>query len=1164
MALKGDTSNLLLADIFQTLFQNGQSGVLHLRCADSERRVLFSPHGVTLIDALAFRAKRLGSLFVSGGLVAPEIIERATAEIGTEGKEAFSSVKLLVVLDDDGHLSLQHGVAVLRMEVREELFEVFTLDRMEFEFLEDDVPVEGIPRECYFRPEEVVMEAARRVDEWSRIREVVGLGDRYYVAGPDAAGEDAEAVITRLDGSHTTIDIAEELLVSRFEVARVVWQLLEANRLRPATVDELLRAARTLDPANARHRIEKILRRAAEMLDESDPRIDDAAQTAVTAQIRALGVELLVRRSRALLKAGHTEAAHTEALRAREWAPEDRGVLETLAEIHRARGDRDNEVKILTVLAERSAAEKRFDAAYEFAARVGVLMPDSPLLDHAFVVYCQNANRVPAGVEVLARAAGLRSTKPGVAQLYRAILALDPLRSDVRKMLARLESRRLKGRMVVIGALVLLIPAVGLFAKKVMSSFDEARRSGQIEAAQRMIDEGEWKAARTTLDALLLQPLDPASKGTVERLAKTAAEKLAEIDEQKKSRALHDTREDLSEVQQAIDERRFGEALALLRSSFDAPAGDAGSDSMIAAKRKVLTQAIEEESARLEAKQRRFSEPEEDSAIAAALTEFGADFGADRAAEFERLAAESNAIADSGNWAGLAPRIRAATARGQSVIAAMRPRVLELEARRDRNSELALLSDDYERILDDERAGRFAEAVLGYDRLMREYGDGNLAGYFEKRRANASTIATGLAEVQELSARGDAETAAERAAKLFTSVEDFDLAKLVGSPHRIETQPEGAEAIVDGKSIGRTPLVVHIRSDAPIEVVLRATGHRDTPHRLAYDSPSRIAIDLPRECRFITDLGAAVDVAPTCSARHIFVGARDGVVYRLLRSDGARDGEYRSKSLAGISVPPIVAGGVVVLAFGEGFVVGLDVERFEERWSATLDSRLVGAPIVDGTILSCATERGAIVTIDAATGDVRTIGSVETMIRVGPARIGDSLAVAAVNGETIAVSSRDGAIVFRTPAGAAPPTGIVAVGNAFVVVRDDGVIEAHSASSGESIWRIESGAASAAAPALHDGLLVLAVGANARVLDAASGASRGDVAVSDWISATPALSGGRLYICDRKGSLDVFDLTTKNRVFRHPLGAPSLAPPIVLPEGVLVVTGAGQVSLVGS
>lgn len=1163
MALKGDTSNLLLADIFQTLFQNGQSGMLHLRSEVAERRVMFAPHGVTLYDANVFDGRRLGNLLVSGGLVPQRTVDDALTEIARHGNEPFSSIKLLVVLDEDGHLTLQHGVAVLRMEVREELFEVFTLDRMEFEFLEDDIPSESIPKECYFRPEEVVMEAARRVDEWGRIREVVGLGDRYYVASPDTKAEGAEEVVSRLDGSNTTIDIAETLLVSRFEVARVVWQLLEANQLRPATVDELLRSARGIDPSIARARIEKILRRVVAMLDESDPRIDAAAEVAVAAKIRSLAVELLVRRARALLKTGHTEAAQAESQRARDLDPEDRSVLETLAELHRARNEREAEVKILTVLAEKSAREKRFDVAFEVACRIAQLTPDSPMLDHAFVVYCQNANRAAAGVEVLARAAGLRTTKTGVAQLYRSILTLDPLRSDVRKMLSRLDRTAKRGRLAGGIGILLLLPAIYLGIQHLLGRIESARLSGRIEAAQKMLDEGEIRAARTTLDALLLDSLDAESKAAVERLSNAAAEKLKEKDDQEQTRAIHDARTELEGVQTALDSGDLGTALDRM-VAFDRETVETGRESVLDAKRKVLAQAIEQEVGRLESRAREFVEPKEDLAIADVLAYFEPDFSSTRAAEFELLTKRARELRSSKNWEGLAPRIVAAADRGKAALDGLRPKLLELEARRDRNSELDVLSDDYELILDFERRGDFASAASAYDRLLREYGEGNLTRYFEKKRSVAVAIASGLDQAEALFAKNDAEGAAARVAALFKETTEFDLTTLIGSPHRIETHPDGVEAILAGESIGRTPLVVYTKADAPLVITLRASGFQDTSCELAFDSPARVAVDLRRESRFSVALAAPVDETPACSNQHIFVGARDGVVYRLKRSDGARDGEYRSKSLSGVNTPPILTANTLVLAFGEGVVAGVDPERLVERWNSTLDSRVVGDPLVEGDRILAATERGTLVTIDVKSGDVRALGNAEAELRAGPARIGNSLAVAAKSGELIVFAERDGAILFRTPRSATPLIGVLAVTDLFVAADDAGRLFAYDATDGALRWSLETGSAAAAAPALKDGLLVIAAGQVVRVLDAATGESRGEVSTRDWISATPVLAGGRIYVCDRAGSLDAFDLSTRARLFRHALGSTAVAPPIVLPEGILVVTVGGMVSLIGS
>src|SRR5690606_31354854 len=80
MALKGDTSNLLLADIFQTLSQNGQLGLLHLTGEGVEHRILFSPRGITAVDARAFQAERLAEMLQKSGRVGKATLRKALTE----------------------------------------------------------------------------------------------------------------------------------------------------------------------------------------------------------------------------------------------------------------------------------------------------------------------------------------------------------------------------------------------------------------------------------------------------------------------------------------------------------------------------------------------------------------------------------------------------------------------------------------------------------------------------------------------------------------------------------------------------------------------------------------------------------------------------------------------------------------------------------------------------------------------------------------------------------------------------------------------------------------------------------------------------------------------------------------------------------------------------
>ena len=69
MAFEGDLTNLGLADIFQTLGMNRQSGTLVVRHGDMERRFYFTDDGVSLLTSRSARKFRLGNLLVGMGKI---------------------------------------------------------------------------------------------------------------------------------------------------------------------------------------------------------------------------------------------------------------------------------------------------------------------------------------------------------------------------------------------------------------------------------------------------------------------------------------------------------------------------------------------------------------------------------------------------------------------------------------------------------------------------------------------------------------------------------------------------------------------------------------------------------------------------------------------------------------------------------------------------------------------------------------------------------------------------------------------------------------------------------------------------------------------------------------------------------------------------------------
>jgi outer membrane protein assembly factor BamB len=288
------------------------------------------------------------------------------------------------------------------------------------------------------------------------------------------------------------------------------------------------------------------------------------------------------------------------------------------------------------------------------------------------------------------------------------------------------------------------------------------------------------------------------------------------------------------------------------------------------------------------------------------------------------------------------------------------------------------------------------------------------------------------------------------------------------------------------------------------------------------------------------------------------------VVRRLRRADGAVDGEVRTDSLAGACAAPVLVAGTLVVAMGEGVLFGIDPDTMNVRFRAATEARLVGSLLADGDRVLAITELGEVIALELPAGQLRRVAKLDITPRTGLVRGRDYLAIGTAEGELVALSAADGSVAFRTPKSRHPASGVVALATRFILAADDGTIRAYDATNGDAEWSHQVGAALAAAPLAQDGLLLIAAGDHAVVLDGESGAVRCDAAARDWLAAPPALAGGRLYVCDRSGALDVFDLTSATRIYRHSLGSPARAQPIVLAEGVLIVTETGTVSIVGS
>ncbi|MBU0755106.1 MAG: DUF4388 domain-containing protein, partial [Planctomycetes bacterium] len=243
MALKGDLTSVPLGDVIQTLFQNEKDGTLKLRGDDFEKSIYCCPKGITLLEPEILNRRRFGDI-----VVAAKVCTRLELEKALRGNAEDLPVGQVLV--NAGIMDQEMVDLILKIQVEEEIFDLFNLSNGEFEFFENEgnssVKANGLP---LFQVNGMVFEAARRMDEWALIHEYSGDLDSVFVRiegkePPD--GHDAKKIFKCIDGRSTLQNISDQLIASPFEVAKTVASLARDGLVRLADKHELLALAQDL------------------------------------------------------------------------------------------------------------------------------------------------------------------------------------------------------------------------------------------------------------------------------------------------------------------------------------------------------------------------------------------------------------------------------------------------------------------------------------------------------------------------------------------------------------------------------------------------------------------------------------------------------------------------------------------------------------------------------------------------------------------------------------------------------------------------------------------------------------------------------------------------------------------------------------------------------
>lgn len=231
MAIEGSLQDVSMADICQLLAMGRKTGCLSVTDRSNFGYVYFA-NGRVIYASLLNRPDRIGELLVRNGVVSEEQLSEAVAI----QEERRGGTPVGEILLERGGISTDDLHRFIRVQIEEAVYHLFSWSRGTFHFDADQHPEEEGFYLVDIPAESLLLEGARRVDEWSLIEKKVPSFDLVFEVVKDAAEDpDVELeerqvrILTLIDGERTVEEIVSESGMVEFDVGKALYGLIQAG-----------------------------------------------------------------------------------------------------------------------------------------------------------------------------------------------------------------------------------------------------------------------------------------------------------------------------------------------------------------------------------------------------------------------------------------------------------------------------------------------------------------------------------------------------------------------------------------------------------------------------------------------------------------------------------------------------------------------------------------------------------------------------------------------------------------------------------------------------------------------------------------------------------------------------------------------------------------------
>src|ERR1043166_8102604 len=243
MAIKGSLKEASLPDVLQLLALGQKTGCLSIADRSNFGYIYFDKGRISYAS-IVNRRDRLGELLAKHGRITQEQLDAAVHRQGQEGDK-----KLGQIVVSQQVITQQDLERYMRVQIEESVYYLFTWTQGSFNF-EADVRPERQEFTVSINPESLLLEGARRVDEWSLIEKKIPSFDLIFVVDKDRIAisegkltDTQQRLLPLLDASRDVNQGIEAAGRGEFEIGKALYGLITAGFVH--------RAGRTALPADA-------------------------------------------------------------------------------------------------------------------------------------------------------------------------------------------------------------------------------------------------------------------------------------------------------------------------------------------------------------------------------------------------------------------------------------------------------------------------------------------------------------------------------------------------------------------------------------------------------------------------------------------------------------------------------------------------------------------------------------------------------------------------------------------------------------------------------------------------------------------------------------------------------------------------------------------------